>query len=448
MTRDRDFYRSFFAIFFPLVLQNIITLGVNLADNIMLGRYGEAALSGVTAANQIQFLYQQVINGICDGLVIIGSQYWGRKDTGPIRKVSAVAMRFALAAMLILFAAASLFPSQLIGAFSSDAAIIAEGTDYLSIIRFTYIFFCLTMVLTAVLRSTEVVRIALWLSLTALVINVGLNWVFIFGNLGFPAMGTKGAAIATLISRIAEFTLLLLYIRCSGKCLKLRLRDFLGIDREILSDYFRVSLPLILVAGLWGLNIAMQTAILGHLSSSAIAANSMASNLFLLTKTAAVGAAATTNVLIGKAIGSGGAANLKSYSRTLQIMFLAIGLFSGAVLYLCTEPVLSLYSFSAESASLARQFLHILVFVEIGMSYQMPVTSGIIKGGGDTAYLMKINLISTWGIVVPLSFFLAFVVKASPAAVVICLNSDQIFKCVPAFLKVNFGNWTKKLTRG
>jgi putative MATE family efflux protein len=349
--------------------------------------------------------------------------------------------------MLILFAAASLFPSQMIGAFSSDAAIIAEGTDYLSIIRFTYLFFCLTMVLTAVLRSTEVVRIALWLSVAALVVNVSLNWVFIFGNLGFPAMGTKGAAIATLISRITEFALLLLYIRFSKRSLKLRPRDFLGIDRQIFADYFRVSLPVIIVAGLWGLNTAMQTAILGHLSSNAIAANSMASNLFLICKTAAVGAAATTNVIIGKTIGAGDMKRLKTDSRTLQVIFLVIGLFSAGVLYVCTEPVLSLYSFSAESASLARQFLHILVFVVIGMSYQMPVNTGIIKGGGDTAYLMKVDIISIWGIVMPLSFFLAFYLKASPAAVVLCLNSDQFFKCIPAFLKVNFGNWTRKLTR-
>ena len=124
-----------------------------------------------------------------------------------------------------------------------------------------------------------------------------------------------------------------------------------------------------------------------------------------------------------------------------------MGIFCGVLLYVLTEPILALYSFSDESRYLAREFLHILCIVMVGMSYQMPVNSGIIKGGGDTRYIMKLDLISIWGIVIPLSFVMAFVVKASPIVVVWCLNLDQLFKCVPAFIKVNYGNWVKKLTR-
>lgn len=445
--KEKSFYKNFFLLCIPLVLQNMISLGVNLADNIMLGKYAEASLSGVTAVNQIQFVYQNLLMGIGDGMVILASQYWGQKKTGEIKKISAVAMRTGLTMMLLLFAVVSLFPEQMVGLFTTDPEIIAEGVAYIRVIRFNYPFFCLTTLLLATLRVIEVVRIALILSVSTLCINCGINWLLIYGHFGLPRLGVTGAAIGTLTARIVELILLLCFLKRKEKLLNLRIRDYLHLDRIILKDYFRVSLPIIFLQSLWGVNTALQTAILGHLSSSAIAANSMASNLYLMVKTMAVGAASTTNVIIGKAIGEGDEMKVRRYANTMQLMFVCLGIAAGLCLLGLTEPVLSLYSFSPESRRLARAFLHILCVVMAFMCYQMPVNSGIIKGGGDTRYILKLDMISIWGIVIPLSFFVSFVLKAAPEIVVICLNLDQIFKCVPAFIKVNFGHWMKKLTR-
>ena len=219
------------------------------------------------------------------------------------------------------------------------------------------------------------------------------------------------------------------------------------MDHSILRDYYRVSLPILFVAAMWGVNTAMQTAILGHLTSSAIAANSMASNLYLIVKTIAVGASSTANVFIGKAIGQGDMKVVKQYAKTFQVLFVIMGICCGLLLFALTEPVLSLYSFSEESRQLARTFMHILCIVMVGMCYQMPVNSGIIKGGGATKYAMILDMVSIWGIVIPLSFFMAFYMHASPVVVVWCLNLDQLFKAVPAFIMVNYGNWARKLTR-
>ena len=447
LVKDKQFYKSFLLLCLPIVLQNVIALSVNLADNIMLGSYSEAALSGATAVNQIQFIYQNILMGIGDSMVILASQYWGKRDTAAMKKIASVAMRAGLIVMVVLFAVMSLFPARVMGLFNSDAAIISEGVNYVSIIRFTYPFFCVSTLLLAALRSTEVVGIAFATSLSALVVNCCINWCLIFGNLGFPEMGVRGAAIGTLISRIVEMTLILLFIGLKEKNLGLKLRDFLHLDRQMVRDYFRVGSPIIFLQCLWGVNNALQTVILGHMTSSAISANSMASNLFQIVKTVAVGAASTANVIIGKTIGQGDMKRVREYSKTLQILFLGIGVCCSILLFGLTEPVLSLYSLSDESRELARTFLHILCVVMLGMSYQMPVNSGIIKGGGDTRYVMKLDLTSIWGIVVPLSFIMAFVVKASPVVVVWCLNLDQLFKCVPAFIKVNYGHWVKKLTR-
>ncbi len=447
MIREKKFYTTFLALCLPIILQNVISLGVNLADNLMLGRFAEASLSGATAVNQIQFVYQNILIGIGDGMVIIASQYWGAGRTEPIKRVASVAMRTALIFMAVLFTAVSLFPVQVVSLFTNDSVIISEGVDYLRIIRFTYPLFCVTTILLAVLRCTEVVRIAFYLSLSTLFINCGINWLLIFGNLGCPRMGIRGAAIGTLAARIFEVLILLFFLAKKEKNLHLKFRDFLIWDKKIAADYYKVSAPIIFTQSLWGLNNAIHTAILGHMSSAAIAANSMASNLYLIVKTIAVGAASATNVSIGKIIGERKQDRIKEYAKTFQIMFVCMGVVCALILFLLTEPVLSLYSFSDESRSLARSFLHILCFIMAGMCYQMPVNAGIIKGGGDTKYVMILDLISIWGIVIPLSFIVAFVLNAPPVIVVWCLNLDQIFKCIPAFIKVNFGNWCKKLTR-
>ena len=447
LIKDKKFYRMFLVLFLPIVLQNVISLSVNLTDNLMLGRYAESALSGVTAVNQIQFIYQNLLIGIGDGLVILASQYWGKKDTETIRKVASIAMRTALVLMLVLFIVVSVFPEQVVGLFTKDPAIVAEGVKYLNIVRFTYPFFCVTTILLAVLRSTEVVKIAFYLSISTLCINFCINWCLIYGHFGLPRLGVEGAAIGTLTARIVEFIVMLFYIAKKEANLHLKLKDFLHLDHSIMGDYFRISLPILFIAAMWGVNTAMQTAILGHLTSSAIAANSMASNLYLIVKTIAVGAASTTNVLIGKAIGQGDMKVVKQYAKTFQVMFVLMGICCGLILFVLTEPVLSLYSFSDESRQMARTFLHILCIVMVGMCYQMPVNSGINKGGGATKYAMILDLVSIWCIVIPLSFFMAFYVKASPVVVVWCLNLDQLFKAVPAFIKVNFGHWAYKLTR-
>lgn len=444
---EKPFYRNFFSIYVALVLQNVITLSVNLADNIMLGAYSETSLAGVAAVNQIQFIYQQLITALGDGLVILGSQYWGKRQTRPLKKIAASALHMAMVAAILLFIVGSIFPENLVGIFTTDQLIIGEGVRYLFVIRFTYIFFAMTQLLLAVLRSTETVKIAFRLSILAFFVNCGLNYLLISGNFGAPALGVRGAAIGTLAARMVEFGVLIIYIKVEEKALWIHYRDYLQFDKALLKDYCRITLPILAAQGLWGLNTALQTVILGHMTAIAIAANSIASTLFLLVKSSAVGAASAAAVIIGKTVGAGMFTKTKEYSRKLQRIFIVIGLLSGIFLFFLRIPILSLYDLKTETKEMADAFLIVLSIVCIGMSYQMPTNNGIIRGGGNAAFVVKMDLISIWLIVLPLSFVTAFVMKKSPVVVVCCLNADQIFKCVPAFLESHYGDWIRKLTR-
>ncbi len=429
-----------------LVLQNVVTLSVNLADNMMLGFYGETALSGVTTVNQIQFFFQQITMALGEGVVILGGQYWGKREPGSAKQVLAASLRWALVLAALLFCIVSLFPEQTVGIFTEDEAIRAEGAGYLKVIRFSYLFFAVTQILLAAFRSVRVMKIAFYLSIMTFFVNCGLNALFIFGNLGFPEMGAKGAAVGTLIARMLETAVLIGYLLRNREKLPFSLVDFRKTSWVMALDYGRVVVPMLVVQGLWGVNTAMQTVILGHMDTASIAANSAASSLFLLVKSTAVGASAAASVMISTAIGRGDMKAVKDYARKLQRSFLVIGCLSGILLYFLRLPILSVYRLSGEAMELADEFLVILSVVCVGMSYQMPVNGGIIRGGGSTSYTMVLDLISIWGIVLPLSFFMAFVVKAPAPAVVCCLNADQIFKCITAFWKVNYGRWIRQLT--
>ena len=447
ITKDRQFYKSFIALSVALMLEQAVILSVNLADNLMLGSYSESALSGVAAVNQIQFVLQQLVYGISNGMIVLGSQYWGQKRTGEIKKLSAIGAWSALGLTLLLFAAVSIAPRGAVGLFTKDGDIIREGMAYLSIIRFSYMFFGLTTVMLGTLRIAESVKIALRVSVVSLLVNVSINYLLIGGRLGFPEMGARGAAVGTLVARVVECAIVAVFLFTREKRLDIRLKDWLRVDRAMLKDYVRVSTPILFAAAVWGVSNAVQTVILGHMDASAIAAQSISSTLYLLLKVTSVGASSAAAVLIGKTIGAGDMGKLKEYTRTLQLLFVGIGLALAALYTAIRFPLLSVYNISDETRRMANAFMTIQTITIFTMSYQMPVNAGIIRGGGDTAFILWVDMVSILGIVLPLAVLAAFVWRWSPVVVTLILNSDQIFKCVPAFIRVNGYKWVRKLTR-
>lgn len=447
LTRDRAFYQSFLRLCLTLMLEQAVILSVNLADNMMLGAYSEEALSGVAAVNQIQFVYQQLVYGVTNGLLVLGTQYWGQKRVAEIRRLSAIGLRLETALAVALFVLVSVFSRPALRIFTPNEAFIAQGVDYLRIVRFSYPFFALTALMLGTMRMVESVRIALRVSIISLCLNVAINYLLIFGRLGAPEMGVRGAAVGTLAARAAECVIVAVHMFRREKTLDIHLRDYRRIDRAMLRDVLRVGTPVLITSALWGVSNALQTVILGHMSDSAISAQSISSTVFLLLKVTAVGAASAASVMIGRTVGTGDIGKVREYSRTLQAMFLCIGAVLALMMLSLRRPLLRVYRVSDETRALADAYMIIQSVVLFTMSYQMPVNTGIIRGGGDTRFVLWLDLISIWGIVMPLSLLGAFVWHWPPVAVIICLNADQCFKCVPAFLRVRGDRWIKRLTR-
>lgn len=449
MTHDSGFYRSFARLTLALVLEQVAVLSVNLLDNVMIGNYSEVSLAAITAVNQIQIVFQYLMNGITNGMLSLGSQYHGSHMDEHLKKIIAAAARIALTFGLILFLLATFMPEALLRLFvGNEPAVIAEGLKYLRIMRFTYPLFAVSGVLLGSMRTVETVILSVYVSCIALVVNFSLNFTLIFGRFGAPELGITGAGIGTLTARLVEFLIVTVYVFRFDRKLRLRPSQLKATDRNLTKDYLKIACPVMVIQGLFGLNTAVQNAILGHLDTSIMAAYSISSVLFQLLKVAAIGACNAATILIGQSIGRNDPLpRVKEYARSLQVLFAGLGLSLGVLYCLLSIPLLSFYTLEPATHDLARSFLLVQAVVIMGMSYQMPTMGGIMRGGGNAKYQMTVDLISIWGIVVPLSLLGAFVWNWSPLAVVICMNADQLFKCAPAFIGCNRYRWVRRMVK-
>lgn len=443
---DLNLFKRLMLLAAPMALQNIISFSVGLADNLMVGSLGELALSGVFVANQIQNLLNMLVIGLASAMMVLANQYWGKRDAVRVRSIVGMTLILGLSVSGLMFLWAMLNPLGILRLFSNDESVMPEAMRYYTLIRWSYLFYCVTQVLMASMRVVERVRIGMYLSMATFVVNLFLNWVFIFGNLGAPALGVRGAAIATLSVRIMECLLMLLYVRFIDDRLHIRLSNLFHLEMDLLKRYFRYGLPVIVGDITWGINLSVQGGIIGHLGATATAAVSIATIIFQMTGVLVYGTAGATAILIGQTVGSGDIERVKHYTRHLQRIFVILGLLSGAILWLVREPVLLLYNLSPEAKTMALRMMGVLAVTMVGTAYQMSTLTGIVRAGGATHFVLVNDLIHIWGFVIPSAMLAAFVFHADPVVVFALLKSDQILKCIVAVIKVNRFKWIKNLT--
>lgn len=448
LTKDKSFYKTLLSLFVFIVLQNVIAYTVNMADNIMLGRYSETALSGAAAVNMIFYMIQQFGISVAVTIVTLSAQYWGKKQTGPIRTFTGIALKLSAIVSACIIAAGFLFPEALCSIFTSDPMVLAEGSKYLRIVVWSFGLFCLSNCFYAALRAVGIVKISFYTSIVTLIVNCVINYLLIFGSFGLPEMGITGAAIGTITARAVEFIIILVYCK-KDRVLALvdNMREVFRHDRILQKDFYKLYVPNMAASVLWAMASPVQTAILGHMSSDALAANSVSSTFYQYAKVVISAISTCSGVVIGQAIGRGDDEVVKQYGRTLSVIDVCLGALLALMMVLLKDPLLSLYSLNPNALKLAGDLIILQAVIMVGMSYQMPVSFGIIQGAGDAKFTMKMNLISTWAIVMPLTFIAAFLWHLSPLWIVFIIQSDQLFKCIPVFIRFRKYTWIRHLTR-
>lgn len=451
--RDREFYKTIFRISLPAAFQALVSFLVVVADDIMVSKLsgGASAQAAVTQVNSLTAFYTATLTGLVSGSSVLIAQYWGKRDMMRIRKVFSIVFWICITTALVFTFVARLFPGAVTGLVISakETQVSGLAREYLRIACLTFLPYAVTTSLIGMLRSIEVVKITLVTTVVALALNISLNALLIFGLCGFPALGVSGAAIATLITRIVEMAMVVAYTFCIQKQLAIKPKNLLEIDRTLARDYARYGLPVGLTDMQWSLIGILKSAIIGQMGVAFIAANSIASSMANLGTMFTFALAGGACVVVGKAVGKGDYDAAREYSKTIQLMFLMIGIAMAALVFALRVPFTRLYGSAKdpEVYSLATTMIAILAVTLIGTSYHASCFIGINRGAGDSRFVAMVDSICGWLIVIPATALCAFVFKAPLPVVFLATRVDQCFKWVIAMLRLRGDKWIRNVTR-
>ncbi|MBO3360694.1 MATE family efflux transporter [Clostridium perfringens] len=447
ITRDKRFYRLLFSIALPIAVQNLITFMVSMVDTLMVGALGEIQLSAVSIANNLFFVLTILMFGLAGGSNIMISQYWGKGNVKTIHKILAIMYRVCLLITGIFIFIALFLPRYFMGIFTTDKAVIDFGASYLRIVCIGYLFYSITNCTIMMLRSVKTVSISIIVYTASLVVNSILNWIFIFGNLGAPELGIRGAAIATVCARITEFSIVLVFMFIYERKIGLKIEHLLKLDKEILKDYVGLCTPVLCNELLWAIGASMISVIVGRMGTEVVAANSINGVAHQFVTVFIFGMSNATAVIIGNTIGEGKKEKAKEYAYSIGIFSVVMGCISGLMILLIKPFVVNFYNVSYSTKLIAMEIMTvtsgIIVFQSLASNFMM----GVLRGGGDAKFVLINDLIFMWLVAIPGGFFVAFVLELPVALVFLVIKCDEILKSLTSVYRVISGKWVNDVTK-
>ncbi len=446
-TEKKLFYRTVFALLIPMALQNLINVGISSIDVIMLGRVGEKVLSGASLGSQVQFIMSLILFGLTSGSSVLIAQYWGKGDKDSIATVFGMAMKMAALVGIFFMVFTEWMPDKIMKIFTNDTEVIAQGVLYLRIVAVSYAISAVTMVYLNTMRGMERVAVATVTYLISMMTNIVVNGLLIFGLFFFPKMGVEGAAIGTLLARIAELLVVIFYNWKKNDVLAFRISFLFRKDKLLFRDFLKYSVPVVFNELMWGAGVSMIAAILGHMGSSAVAANSVAQVVRQLATVVAFGVSSTTAILIGKVIGEGKLDMAKEYGRRFRRLSIITGLIGAAVVLLARPIVMQAFTLSEEARGYLGIMMLIMSYFVVGQSYNTTLIVGIFRGGGDTLFGLILDVSVMWGISILFGAVGAFVFRLSVPLVYMILLSDEVIKIPITTWRYRTYRWLQDVTR-
>ena len=447
------FYGQIGKLVLPIVLQNLLSAAVNSADVIMLKFVGQSAISAVSLAAQYASILFMVFYGLGTGATMLCAQYYGKGDWKAIHVVEGIALRFSMIISTAMAIAAAAVPQLLMRLFTSDPELIELGGSYLRILSVCYFCWGIIEVYLAVLRSVGRVATSTALNTFAFTLNVLLNAVFIFGLFGAPKLGVAGVALATTISRVLELLLCLL-VSYRSKDIKLKFSYLFVRNKPLFQDFIRLSLPALANDVVWGIGFAMYSVIMGHLSSDAVAANSLVTVVRNFGTVFCFGLASAGGILLGQKIGDNKLKEAESAAKKILWLTVAAGAIGGLLILAVSSLVLRFASAGFTSEPLSGTALHYLKYMMFINSYYVmgaavntTLIAGVFRSGGDSRFGLVCDLIDMWIYAVPLGFFAAFVLKLPVLWVYFLLCTDEFVKWPWVFRRYHSKKWLQNITR-
>lgn len=444
--QDKHFWRMLVKISLPIVLQNFISASLNVVDTIMIGQLGETPLAAVGVAAQYFFFFTVLVTGLCGGYCIFIAQYWGKRDRTAIKRYLGVMLLFALALGLIFTIFGLLQAERFISLFDKDSAVINLGAEYLRILAISTLLTALTCSFSSASRSIENAFLPMFASSIALALNTFLNYILIFGHFGLPALGVKGAAIATLIARIVEMAIIVLFIYLSKNTLALTWSDLDRRPSFILGDV-KTVLPVLLNELCWGLGVVVYTAAYGRIGSgtdalATIQIGQTVQNLFVVLGFGLSGAAAA---MIGAKIGEGDSATATIYAKRAVFLGVCIGLILAIIIFFCAPSFLIFFNVTAAVAHDAIIILKVLSLTITLKMVNIIMITGVMRGGGDVVFSLLSEGCTMWFIGVPLSFVGALLLHWPVYAVFALIALEEVAKFLLGLYRLLSNKWIHNL---
>ena len=443
--KDKSFYKLVLTLAIPVVMQNMITIGLNIIDTMMLGSYGEIQIAGSSLANEVINIFHIFCMGMGGGAAVLTGMYWGRKDIPALKKAVTIMLRLCLSIAAIFTLATIFIPETLMKFYTTDAATIEKGVIYLRYAIPTYLLMGVSLTLTLVLRSTRQVKIPLYTSIAVFFCNIFLNWVLIFGKFGFPEMQIAGASLATTICRFIETGVIGGYFLFVDKKVGYRIRDFLRPCGDLLKTYMSYAIPVIVSDGLLAFGNTMVAMIMGRMGPNFVAANAIIAMTVRLSTVFNQGVSQASSVITGNTLGEGKIEKAYKQGVTFFMLSILIGIFAAAVIGAVSPLILAVYgdNLNAETHAIAIQLMLAVMVMVIFQATQGVLTKGVLRGGGDTRFLMIADVAFLWLASVPLGYAAAFWWGMSPFWIYIFLKIDWIIKTIWCAFRLKSRKWIR-----
>ena len=445
VTKDKNFYKTVALVAVPIAMQSLITVGVNMMDTIMVGRVGETELSAVSLANTFINIYHILCMGLSMGASVLVSRFFGMRNQTDMKKSVAIMLRLtvAIATLFVLF---TLFaPRTIMKIYTTEEPIIEKGIEYLEWSVVTYYLLGLSLTTTIVMRAVGKAKIPLYTSIAAFFINVGANYIFIFGHLGMPKMGVAGAALGTLIARLFEFAVICGYLFFKDDAIGFRLKDLFMKVSDLLPEYIKISIPVLISDGILAIGNNSVAMIIGRIGGEFVAANAVTTVTQQMSSVLTQGFSQAGAIITGKTLGEGSREKAQEQGYAFLGLGLLLGIFSAAVIMLISRPVIRSYHLSEGTAAIAEQLMLAISIIMLFQSTNSIMTKGVLRGGGDTKILMIADNVFLWVASLPLGMLAAFVLKLPAFWIYFFLKIDQVLKAIWCVIRLNSQKWIKKI---
>ena len=442
LIKDRSFYRNVLSIMLPVALQAAINMGVNMLDTMMLGSFGEAQLSASSLANQFYSFFLIFCYGIIGGSSVLASQYWGARDKDHVRETFSMALRIALGVALVFAALTLFFTRPIMKIYTSEEDVINYGVKYLKITVLIFAIHGTGLVAAQLMRTVGQAKLGLYVSILSFAINLPANYIFIFGKCGMPRMEIAGAALGTLIARLTEFLATFIYILVMDKKLGFRLKHLLKAPSiQFYKNYLRLGAPVLLSDALLGLGLNLLSVVLGHMGAAVVAANSICQVIDRLCTVVIQGVSNASGIITGNTIGSGNRDLAMKQGETFYLLSMIFGAIASVMVFILGPMTISMYSLAPETVTMTRQLMNAYVVIIFFEAIQCVMTKGVLRGGGDTRFLLKADILFMWLVSIPFGAVGGLLLHWPAWLTLLCLRIDYIIKSFWCVSRLLSGKW-------